>query len=259
MNPTRTITIVAALLGLGSFVAVLVLSPVEGARRRPVTFETTYGPPRPNTSIQQIRDALAEGRTHSALNLASLQVDHAPGNSEGWMWLAYLERVAGEPDRAEHAADHLLEMMDNRLAGLEHPTSAYTYPRAWALEVLGRQEEARQAFRRTADLYRSESRDERSPTVEYNLACYRAMAGQHEVACAHFEAWVELGGHLRQGWWASDPDLDPIREHPRYLAAVSAMVDRDGPGPGDAPPGDTMPAEPVTRGRGPSEVTENRP
>ncbi|RME75522.1 MAG: tetratricopeptide repeat protein, partial [Planctomycetota bacterium] len=56
----------------------------------------------------------------------------------------------------------------------------------------------------------------------YNLACAYALAGDAERACTYLERSVQAGfddlEHIE-----SDPDLDAIREHPRYRKVIEAL------------------------------------
>jgi hypothetical protein len=49
----------------------------------------------------------------------------------------------------------------------------------------------------------------------YNLACLESLDGQADVALAHLRQSLELERDLRQ-YVADDPDLDPIRNDPRF-------------------------------------------
>jgi tetratricopeptide (TPR) repeat protein len=63
---------------------------------------------------------------------------------------------------------------------------------------------------------------ERNHIALYNLACAYSLKGEAERACGYLEASVEAGfddvAHIER-----DPDLDPIREHPRYRGLVERM------------------------------------
>jgi hypothetical protein len=55
-------------------------------------------------------------------------------------------------------------------------------------------------------------------SILYNLACYEALAGRREEAVVHLARAVEL--EPRAGEWLSDdPDLDSIRDDPRFPTA----------------------------------------
>jgi tetratricopeptide (TPR) repeat protein len=57
-----------------------------------------------------------------------------------------------------------------------------------------------------------------SPTLHYNLACVLALGGEHDRALEHLaRAWDDE--RLRR-LAASDADLDPIRDDPRFPKAA---------------------------------------
>jgi adenylate cyclase len=60
--------------------------------------------------------------------------------------------------------------------------------------------------------------------VLYGIACLFTRLGEVDEAADHFERAVRAGFRNRR-WIESDPDLDPIREHPRYRAAVATLGD----------------------------------
>lgn len=57
------------------------------------------------------------------------------------------------------------------------------------------------------------------PSLEYNLACFAAMAGKHELALEHIRRAVELDPKVFE-WAADDRDLDPIRDDPGFPRAA---------------------------------------
>ena len=52
-------------------------------------------------------------------------------------------------------------------------------------------------------------------SLQYNLACYAALAGKDEPALEHLSRAFELDPKTRD-WAARDSDLDTIRSDPRY-------------------------------------------
>ena len=57
--------------------------------------------------------------------------------------------------------------------------------------------------------------------VLYNVACLYSLEGEAEKALDCLEQAVQQGfGNLE--WFEHDPDLDPIREHPRFQALMTA-------------------------------------
>jgi tetratricopeptide (TPR) repeat protein len=59
------------------------------------------------------------------------------------------------------------------------------------------------------------------PHMLYQLACYHALAGDHEQALDHFERACS-GSAKPKEWQEGDTDLDLIRDDSRFAAAISA-------------------------------------
>jgi TolB-like protein/Flp pilus assembly protein TadD len=57
--------------------------------------------------------------------------------------------------------------------------------------------------------------DPSDPGVQYNVACLFSLENQRERAIDCIEKAVE-GGFGHRDWIEHDPDLDPIRDHPRF-------------------------------------------
>jgi adenylate cyclase len=58
--------------------------------------------------------------------------------------------------------------------------------------------------------------------VLYNVACLNAVGGSAEQALDHLERAVQNGFGHRE-WIEHDPDLEPLRSHPRYQALLSRL------------------------------------
>jgi hypothetical protein len=55
------------------------------------------------------------------------------------------------------------------------------------------------------------------PQLHYQLACFRALAGEHDRALEHLAVAV-AGDPRARGWAAEDPDLDAVRDRPGFPA-----------------------------------------
>ena len=58
--------------------------------------------------------------------------------------------------------------------------------------------------------------------VRYNVACFYLSIGRHEEALDLLEANVATGWGFGR-WLEQDPDLDPVREHPRFQALLRKL------------------------------------
>jgi hypothetical protein len=55
-----------------------------------------------------------------------------------------------------------------------------------------------------------------NPGLNYQLACYHALAGNRDEAVAHLRTALAGSDGRVAGWAAGDADLDPIRNHPDF-------------------------------------------
>jgi TolB-like protein/Tfp pilus assembly protein PilF len=62
----------------------------------------------------------------------------------------------------------------------------------------------------------AESKAAEEPAVQYNLACIFAQANEPQRALDCLET-ATRGGFGRKEWIRNDPDLEPLRKHPRFI------------------------------------------
>ena len=62
----------------------------------------------------------------------------------------------------------------------------------------------------------------------YNVACTWSLLGEVDKALNVLEVWAECGGALARNWLERDPDLDPIRTHPRFVKLLDSFNARLG-------------------------------
>ena len=83
------------------------------------------------------------------------------------------------------------------------------------LELLGEDELARQYAEKALEVAPDDG-----PT-QYNLACYYARAGDPDRAVDLLQG--STTARSWRSWIETDPDLDSLREHPRFLAFVASL------------------------------------
>ena len=88
--------------------------------------------------------------------------------------------------------------------------------RAVSLCRIGRVEEGLRWAERALEL------DQEDAGVRYNAACLYALAGQPEQALDRLEEAVSVGFGNRD-WLAKDPDLEPLRDDPRFIRLTEDM------------------------------------
>ncbi len=228
MNNSRSIMAVSLFLGIVAFMGVLTLAPVDSPQRR------TPSPSSPGLSqlIGSIRTALVEDRILGAVNLAENAVTLHPERADAWMWLGITAERNGDPTTAMDAGRVQLELLGEPDRVPDAPVSGWTavsdrlYRSAWAHRLVGEEERARSLFAQAGDALEREAGIHATQFSEYNLACYRALAGEHDRAADHFARAVDNGYRFDNGWWDADPDLDPIREHPVFRRAAERLRER---------------------------------
>jgi adenylate cyclase len=88
---------------------------------------------------------------------------------------------------------------------------------ACALLSLGRADEARDWMTRAIAI------DPEDSMLRYNCACMAAQLGDVDEALAHLEKFVPYAGQEHKAWIAQDPDMDSLRDHPRFKEAMAAI------------------------------------
>ncbi|MFG0326259.1 MAG: tetratricopeptide repeat protein [Phycisphaerales bacterium JB037] len=149
-----------------------------------------------------------------------------PARVEAWIRLGDLRAQAGDGEGARGAYQRAVTMIEQAIPGLmgtdEQPRLAYAwYWLGLAHLGLGEEESARTAFGQASAVQEGVVESSREGGAWYNLACFRARAGDAEGAIAALERSVRG----RRGWsdaeWARrDPDLELIRGDPRFEAAL---------------------------------------
>ena len=148
-------------------------------------------------------------------------------------------RIDSRPDGLATARDvwtRLLEQTEplatQPFSNLSASNAAQTnYYRAWALAGLGQTDRAQVRFAAHAALRAATDTDRAGTGTLYNLACYYALVDTEDHrtrATDYFVRAVNLAmennrpnGMPALPWVKADPDLHPIRERPRFRAALA--------------------------------------
>ena len=87
----------------------------------------------------------------------------------------------------------------------------------WCLKRLGRLDEA------IATLKQGLEASPREPILLYNLACYHSLEGSVQAAIEHLTKAISLDDRYRD-LTGAEPDFDPIRQDPRFVAVTHVTV-----------------------------------
>jgi tetratricopeptide (TPR) repeat protein len=94
----------------------------------------------------------------------------------------------------------------------------------WCRRKLGDEQGARSAWHRAAELLERSGPEGMGPEDAYNLACYRALAGDRESALQWLESAVTRG-YAEPEWALGDDDLMNLRGEPRFQEVVAKMAE----------------------------------
>lgn len=175
------------------------------------------------TAIRALAEAeLYRGRTTAAVEyaqrLTSAEADAASLASAGHVLAA-----AGEEERALSVLERAHAAAPDAAPQQEHPPSVML---ADLLHRNGETTRAEELLRGSERIVRAAFEDgDRNPTLEYTRAGIATSRGDRTLALDHLERAVEMGWNDPVGT-KLDPVLAPLRDEPRYTAAVEAMEDR---------------------------------
>jgi len=85
------------------------------------------------------------------------------------------------------------------------------------LAAMGEEAEARRWMERALAI------DPDDPHIRYNAACMWAQLGEVEKAFDLLDLWATHSGMENRDWMLHDPDIDPIRDHPRYSKMLEIL------------------------------------
>ncbi len=226
----RHVVAVSAALGAGAFVYVVGFAPMdEVANPRAGALGRV---PARATMINTIRRSLAFEQLAAADRAADMLVEHNPEDPGAYFWRATVDMKLGDVESALGSWVRLDRLMQGLSAWTErYSAGELDYFRAWAKVGIGEIEQGQAIFRKVADDLEARSdlesdHSDQLRIVHYNLACYRAMGGEIESAMEHWALAVELGYGRDSGWWAADPDLEPLHGDDRFWT-IGQGVDPD--------------------------------
>jgi adenylate cyclase len=157
------------------------------------------------------RTALHQNRPRRALELFERAAEVNPDDYQAPLLAAPIYRSLGMEDRALEAERRGVTLAERHLE--DYPDNARAYfLAASALSSLGLTEQAIEWAERAISI------DPDDPSARYNVACFYAQIGDIEKALDYLESSV-----TSRSWLESDPELEPIRSHPRYKAYVDSL------------------------------------
>jgi TolB-like protein/Flp pilus assembly protein TadD len=150
-----------------------------------------------------------EQAAHYYMRAAELRVD----DYQALMFAATCYRSMGRTEEWKDAARRGIEAAERALA-LNAGESRALSLGASELYELGEKAKAEEWARRAVQS------DPANPLMHYNIGCLNALMGNKVTALDHLERAMDLGMRNRD-WLMTDPDLDPLRDDPRFTALLT--------------------------------------
>jgi serine/threonine protein kinase/tetratricopeptide (TPR) repeat protein len=161
------------------------------------------------------RDRFMEGELERAVRLYERASALRPEDHQPPLLSAQIYDDLGRPAEAAAARRRGVAIAAERLELHPDDTRAL-YMGANGLVALGELERGLEWARRAF------ARDPHDPVLLYNLACIFALAGRHDEALDFLERTVQAG-LMRIDWLRRDSNLDSVRSHPRFVAALGQI------------------------------------
>jgi serine/threonine protein kinase/Flp pilus assembly protein TadD len=161
------------------------------------------------------RARLAQGQPAEAVKLFERASSLRPEDFQSVYFLAQASKSRGMDADAKSYYRRALQLIEERLELNPDDVRALILA-AGALASLGEQNKALDFIGRALEV------DPDDPGIFYNIACSYANLDKPEDALSALERAVEKG-YARKDWMDNDPDLEPIRNSPRYKALLQVM------------------------------------
>ena len=139
-----------------------------------------------------------------------------PEAFDAWYLLGMCYRRLGEMERARRADLECIEAVNRWVRVHPEDTRAWTMGASVLAEV-GEPERAAQWVERAMTV------DPDEPIIQYNSACVYVGLRRPDDAIRCLEAALRQGGVLKS-WALNDPDLDPLRDDPRFKEILDRAV-----------------------------------
>ena len=180
----------------------------EAIRINPSLFEAHY---------LYARACFHQGKLERAAELFESASQLRPMDYQSLVLLSRVHEGLGNEALSLDAARRGVAIAEKVLE-LKPDESRALYLTATSLVMIGRKEDAESWVERALFI------EPEDPSVLYNVACYYAQTGQIDKALDCLEN-AHLPGMANKSWLTNDADLDPLRDHPRFLQILEAIPD----------------------------------
>jgi len=156
-----------------------------------------------------------QGKMKKAARLLEMACLVRPNDYQAPNHLAMAYKTLNMTEKAESAYRRCVENAEKHLE--LNPDDARGYQLGGiSLIQLGDREKGLEWARRAASM------DPGNPVHLYNTACILSVAGETEEAINIFEKAI-ASGYRNKGFIWNDPDLDPVRDNPRFQSIVEKL------------------------------------
>ncbi|MEK6373809.1 MAG: tetratricopeptide repeat protein [Acidobacteriota bacterium] len=163
------------------------------------------------------RTRFAQGRFEEAAELSLKAAEVRADDYQSLSVAAMALRRLDAQERFRKAAEEALRRIERRLE-IDPNDSRALYLGADHLLLLGRERDRAEAM-----IARSLEIDPQDGIVLYNAACFYSLAGEVDKSLDWLERAAQQHGFSLSDWIANDPDMDAVRDHPRFQQIVSRM------------------------------------
>ncbi len=162
------------------------------------------------------RSLQAQGNLDHAVTLYERASELRVDDYQSPIFAAICYRSLGRVEDARAASERGVAAGERALA-LNPGDSRALYLGAGELQFLG------DVVRSDEWARRAVQSDPTNPLMLYNIGCLHAVGGRRELSLDHLERAMELG--MRNvDWLMTDPDLETVRDDPRFTALISGSA-----------------------------------
>jgi adenylate cyclase len=167
-------------------------------------------------NLAYARHSRGMGKLEQAVRLFTRALEVQPDDYQAPILMESILRALGRTEEADKYARLGLKRAEEALR--LHPEGSRPAQLGCCAHArLGHNEEAVHWIERALWI------DPDDAQAQYNVACAWSILNEPEKALDMLDAWAQQRGVLARNWLERDPDLIPIRSHPRYTTLLARI------------------------------------